>query len=216
MADSSVDSKIVFFGAASVGKTCVICRAVSNEFDPEMPNTIPQSCCTAKQVELPTGVSVNLQVWDTAGQERFRTLAPMCSRGAVAAILVFSIVDDASLPAVQDWAQEIRSQTDNMPVLFIVGNKMDLTDDRTVEVAQAEAVAKQLGGQYCEVSAKSGQGIEELFVRIAEESVKRIRGPAAAPRQPAASTSSRTARHRRARRRALLSINRVHLSTQNW
>jgi small GTP-binding protein len=146
MADSSIDSKIVLLGASGVGKTCIICRAVSNEFDADMLNTVG-ACYTLKQVELQTGVLVNLQVWDTAEQERFRTLAPMSYRGAIAAILVFSIVDEMPLPAVEDWTQEIKSQTDNMPVLFIVGNKMDLTDEHTVQVTQTEAIAHKLGGQ---------------------------------------------------------------------
>ena len=34
---------------------------------------------------------ITLQIWDTAGQERFRSMAPLYYRGAVAAILVFSI-----------------------------------------------------------------------------------------------------------------------------
>jgi hypothetical protein len=57
---------------------------------------------------------------------------------------------------------------------------MDLMDGRKVDIAQAEGVAKELGGMYCEVSAKSGQGVEELFIRIAEECLKRIRGTCAA------------------------------------
>ena len=38
-----MDAKIVFLGATSVGKTSIICRAVSDEFDSEMPATITLS-----------------------------------------------------------------------------------------------------------------------------------------------------------------------------
>ncbi|KAH0785781.1 small GTP-binding protein [Histomonas meleagridis] len=170
----SIDSKIVLLGATSVGKTSIICRAVSDEFDAEMPATIG-ACYTAKQIELDK-VSVNLQIWDTAGQERFRTLAPMYYRGSIVALLVFSLIEESSLNDVKSWAQEMKAQTDEMPTIFVIGNKMDLVDERTITTEQGEAVAKELGAFYYEVSAKSGRGIEELFVRIAEESAKKLAG----------------------------------------
>jgi hypothetical protein len=58
---------------------------------------------------------------------------------------------------------------------------MDLMDQRTIDIAQAEAVATELGGMYCEVSAKSGEGVYGLLIRIAEECLKRIRGTRAPP-----------------------------------
>ena len=48
---------------------------------------------------------ITLQIWDTAGQERFRSMAPLYYRGAVAAILVFSITDEASFEKLKEWAR---------------------------------------------------------------------------------------------------------------
>ena len=173
MGDSkSLDSKIVLLGATCVGKTSIICRAVSDEFDQEMPSTIG-ACYTAKTVTV-NDTQVNLQIWDTAGQERFRTLAPMYYRGSQIALLVFSLTDESSLNDVKTWANEMKIQTDEMPKLFVIGNKMDLVDERAIPQEKAESVANELGAIYCEVSAKSGRGIEELFQRVAEESLKKI------------------------------------------
>jgi small GTP-binding protein len=169
-----IDAKIVLLGAASVGKTCMICRAVSDEFDSEMPNTIG-ACFTAKEMSVADSV-INLQIWDTAGQERFRTLAPMYYRGSIVALLVYSIVDEASLQDVRDWAEEMKTQTDAMPFLFVIGNKCDLFEERVVAIEKGEAVAKELNAPFFEVSAKSGRGIDELFVRVAEEAAKRLTG----------------------------------------
>jgi small GTP-binding protein len=174
---ASLDAKIVLLGAASVGKTCIICRAVSNEFDSEMPNTIG-ACFTAKEMDV-AGSVVNLQIWDTAGQERFRTLAPMYYRGSVIAVLVYAVTDQASLDDVKNWADEMKIQTDEMPVLFVVGNKMDLVDERVVQYDHGESMAKELGAFFTEVSAKTGVGVDELFIRIAEEALKRLKGEGA-------------------------------------
>jgi small GTP-binding protein len=167
-----IDSKIVLLGSASVGKTCIICRAVSDEFDKEMPATIG-ACYTSKELEI-GDVTINLQIWDTAGQERFRTLAPMYYRNSIVALLVFSVIDDHSLQDVQNWADEMKQQTEDMPILFVVANKIDLTDERRVTPDQGKAVAKQVGAFYSEVSAKSGNGIDELFIQVAEESLKKL------------------------------------------
>jgi small GTP-binding protein len=175
----AVDAKIVLLGAASVGKTCVIARGVSQEFDADMPNTVGASF-TGKQVVIDGGV-VNLQIWDTAGQERFRTIAPMYYRGAVAALLVFSITDEQSFVAVQSWADELRSQVGGqLPIIFLVGNKLDLADERRISVGDGEELARKLDARYHEVSAKDGRGVPDLFSRVAEEAFARVGSSAGA------------------------------------
>jgi small GTP-binding protein len=150
-----------------------------------MPATIG-ACYTAKEVDI-ANVTVNLQIWDTAGQERFRTLAPMYYRGSVVALLVYAINEEASLQDVRNWVDEIRQQTEEMPAIFVVGNKCDLADERKISTEAGQKVSDELGAIFTEVSAKSGRGIDELIVRVAEEAVKHVhnggydRSPAATP-----------------------------------
>lgn len=184
---NSIDSKIVLLGATMVGKTSIICRAVSEEFESDMPATIG-ACYTSKIIEV-DGSTVNLQIWDTAGQERFRTLAPMYYRGSVVALLVFSVTEKESLTDVKNWAAEIKEQTDEMPILFVIANKMDLVDERQVSTAQGEEVAQELSAIYYEVSAKSGRGIDDLFIRVAEESLKKLKKDDGAPSNKGTTTN---------------------------
>jgi small GTP-binding protein len=187
-ASASIDAKVVFLGSASVGKTSIINRAISDEFDNNVTSTIGASY-TSKEVEM-AGTTVNLQMWDTAGQERFRTLAPMYYRHAAIALLIFSIVDPPSLIDVRTWSDEMNRQTDDMPTLFVVANKVDLEDERRVQTDEAANLAKELNAFYSEVSAKSGKGIDELFVRVTEEALNRLKldqdaaGRASHPNQP--------------------------------
>jgi small GTP-binding protein len=167
-----IDAKIVLLGSASVGKTSIICRAVSDEFDKDMPPTIG-ACYTAKSVVI-ANTTVNLQIWDTAGQERFRTLAPMYFRGSSVALLVYSIIDDSSLTDAKVWAEEVKQQTEEMPTLFVIGNKTDLVEERKVLTETGQNVAQELGAHFTEVSAKTGDGIDELILRIAEEAIKKL------------------------------------------
>jgi small GTP-binding protein len=170
----TIDAKIVFLGAPSVGKTCIICQAISNNFNASMPSTIG-ACCAAKRVDLAQG-RVNLRIWDTAGQERFRTLAPMYYRGAIVTILVYSAVDSDSLTQLDEWFEEVKEQTIEKPVVVVVANKMDLLKSGASMDPQGDLLAQRLGAFYYEVSAKTGSGIEELFAGIAEEAYKKIKG----------------------------------------
>jgi GTPase SAR1 family protein len=73
-----------------------------------------------------------LRIWDTAGQERFRALAPMYYQGTHAAIVVFSLVDAATLRDAETWLNE---HLDELPRTWIIGNKADLDGERKVPLA---------------------------------------------------------------------------------
>ena len=51
--------------------------------------------------------------------------------------------------------------------MYLVGNKADLTDERTISIEDANAMAEKLHAYYFETSAKTGQNINELFEDIA-------------------------------------------------
>jgi len=108
-----------------------------------------------------------LQIWDTAGQERFRNITACYYRGAHGVVLVFDLTDPSSFKRVQVWMNDIkRYSSEHIPVL-LVGNKHDLVDTRVVDYNVAKAFADQLGVEYMETSAKTGQGVEDVFQRLA-------------------------------------------------
>ena len=46
---------------------------------------------------------------------------------------------------------------------ILVGNKSDLADNRVVSTDEARNFAEQIGAQYFETSAKTGDGVDEAF-----------------------------------------------------
>ena len=101
---------------------------------------------------------VTLQIWDTAGQERFRSMAPLYYRGAVAAILVFSMTDESSFEKLKEWVRELQSNVDEPLVLAIACNKADLAEQRTVSYDAATSYAASIGALIYETSAKNNTG----------------------------------------------------------
>jgi small GTP-binding protein len=169
-----IEAKVVLLGATSVGKTCIVTRATSDFFDSEQVSTVGASF-SAKTIET-DDCRVTLRIWDTAGQERFRSLAPMYYQGSQCAIIVFSLDSADSFTEAAQWVEELNSHFDEMPILYLVGNKADLVDSRKVSVEEAQERADKIGAIYFETSAKTGQNIDELFVSIAEK-IKTIEKP---------------------------------------
>ena len=113
------------------------------------------------------------QIWDTAGQERFRSMAPLYYRGAVAAILVFSITDEASFEKLKEWVRELKQNhpVDEPMVLAIACNKCDLSEQRVVPWETASQYAESIGALIYETSAKSNTGVSNLFTDVARKLV---------------------------------------------
>ena len=160
------ESKVVLLGAASVGKTCIVTREISDFYDPEQTPTVGASF-SVKTITI-GDITMNLRIWDTAGQERFRSLAPMYYQGSQAAIIVFSIIDSDSFEQAEYWINELKMHFTTPPALFLVGNKVDLADSRIISAEQAERKAKEINATYFETSAKNGQNVSELFECIAD------------------------------------------------
>ncbi|EAY04500.1 small GTP-binding protein, putative [Trichomonas vaginalis G3] len=163
---SSADNipiKIVLLGQSSVGKTCIASRFVKSSFLPNAVPTVGASYLT-KTISFEKQV-YELNIWDTAGQELYRSLTPMYYRNCHAAIVVFDITNRQSFASASDWISEVRA-TGEKPLLVLVGNKIDLNQNRQVNDTDGQELADQLECLYIETSALSGIGIELLFQNI--------------------------------------------------
>jgi small GTP-binding protein len=165
MSGDVAEFKIVLVGATSVGKTCIVKRSTMGTFDA---STMPTLGASYSSKDVTVGDSLTrLLIWDTAGQERFRGITPMYYRNVAAVVIVYSIGDHESFGEIDFW---VRSIKENIPAgvpLFLVANKFDLDESREVTLDEGQEKAAELSAAFGEVSAKTGTGIEELFVMIA-------------------------------------------------
>lgn len=126
------------------------------------------------RAELPVEQKhMKLSLWDTAGQETYKSVTRSYFRGASGALLVFDISRRPTFNHVQDWLNDLRQIAEPDIVVVLVGNKSDLTtgdeNKREVTKEEAEEWAKNNGVlEYVETSAKSGEGVEMAFGRVAE------------------------------------------------
>lgn len=64
----------------------------------------------------------------------------------------------------------------SMPESFpfmVIGNKLDIEEDRSVEKETAAEFAKQEGMEFLETSAKDNVNVEEAFKILASQALKR-------------------------------------------
>jgi len=112
---------------------------------------------------------VRLQLWDTAGQERFRALIPGYFRDADVAVIVYDVVNRKSFDETASWAEEVRRERGDEVILALVGNKVDLTDLRQVSQEEGQQKAESLQATFFEASARSGEGVREMFTDMARK-----------------------------------------------
>eukprot|EP00455_Lapot_gusevi_P033952 TRINITY_DN3729_c0_g1_i6.p1 TRINITY_DN3729_c0_g1~~TRINITY_DN3729_c0_g1_i6.p1 ORF type:complete len:144 (-),score=39.23 TRINITY_DN3729_c0_g1_i6:34-465(-) len=116
--------KVVVVGDGAVGKTSLLNRFTQDYFVKKYKQTIGVDFFV-KQVTLPGGVQVGLQLCDIGGQNVGSKMIKNYLFGAHAVLFVYDITNYASFQNVQDWLEIVeRSFPDqDMPRTVFVANK---------------------------------------------------------------------------------------------
>jgi Ras-related protein Rab-4B len=165
-------AQFIVIGDAAVGKSCVLARFVDDKFKHESTHTIGVEF-GSKILEV-GGKQIKLQIWDTAGQERFRSVTRSYYRGAAGCILVYDVTSRESYNHVSSWLADARSLASPELTLIMVGNKIDLSEDREVTFLEASRFAQENDLMFLETSAMTGEGVSEVFLKCARTILSKI------------------------------------------
>ena len=156
--------KIIIVGDSSVGKTNIINRYVNGEFSRDYMITIGMDFLTCN-LELDNKI-FKLNLWDTAGSEQFRSVTKGYYSNSCCALIVYDITNEKTFQNVKQWMDDCYAFANKNIHLVLVGNKIDLQQDRKINKETAEEFAGQYGMDFYEVSALSGENIENIFFGI--------------------------------------------------
>ena len=156
--------KVILVGESGVGKTCLLSMYVKGVIEQTIP-TIAVEFCT-KEIELYDGTKIKVQLWDTAGQERFKSLAMTYYRKAYGILLLFDVTKKSSFNACKNYLEDVRNNSDKKCVIYLVGNKIDLADERQITKEEAEDFAKKENIKYIETSAIKNMKVTEAFTSL--------------------------------------------------
>lgn len=114
---------------------------------------------------------IKLTIWDTAGQERFRSLTSSYYRGAQGVILVYDVTRRETFKNLkQTWMKELSVYADmDELVLMVVGNKIDLKEERQVSTEEGLQFARDHAALFMESSAKTKAGIKAIFEELTKK-----------------------------------------------
>jgi len=159
--------KVVIVGDSGVGKSNLIKRFTTNEFN-------EHSKATVGVEFLSRSYKINdkifkIEMWDTAGQERYKSITAAYYKGAKGALIVYDTTSARSFENVDKWLGEIKEKAGKDIKLIILGNKIDLKDKKVVSTEQALTRAKELDIPLMETSAKDATNVKEAFHDLLKE-----------------------------------------------
>ena len=160
--------KTIILGDDGVGKETLMLNYTKSFFTEDYKMTIGVDY-HAKTIELETndGLKVcKLQLWVIYRQERFSSLRPMFYRGSLGAFLMFDLTNHLTFEHLPKWIKEVKENSKYEIPILIVGNKSDLYNQRIVSKDEIEQFTKENNLQYTEISAKTGESVEESFYTL--------------------------------------------------
>ncbi len=129
---------------------------------------------------------LNISIWDLAGQPRLESIHPFYFQNSSAAIIVYDVTDHSSFQTVEKWLTKFLELSGySNPIVFFVGNKIDLEKEIQVTTDDHNKVIQQLKDKYYtktsvmmdfRTSAKDGINIMNLFETMAKQVYKHILG----------------------------------------
>ncbi|EGG25293.1 hypothetical protein DFA_03542 [Cavenderia fasciculata] len=164
--------KCVLVGDSGVGKTCILISYTTNTFPDEY---IPTVIDVTSVVIMQDNNAYTLELWDSAGHQDYDGLRPLSYPNTDVFFVCFSITSPSSFDYVSEkWIPEIQT-TYKIPIL-LVGNKLDLRDDKQtidrlanrnlapITFEQGMVKAQSINNcQYFECSAKTQKGLHTIF-----------------------------------------------------
>ncbi|XP_072273657.1 ras-related protein Rap-2c-like [Pyxicephalus adspersus] len=202
--------RLVFMGAAGVGKTALIQQLLYDRFEQRHRRTVEEVYCLEPDPEL---LRLHLEIVDTSGSYSFPAMQKLRIQQGDAFALVFSLADLESFQEVERLRQEIlrvKGETD-VPIV-VVGNQTDRFPGMEAETGQllalqAAATAElEWDSGYVETSAKLNHKVQDVF----EELLRRVNlpcmlSPALERRRASAQPEPRKRQSRRKQQSCILS-----------
>ena len=156
--------KVIIIGDPAVGKSTIIHNLV-NESEP-----------IKNQYKATIGFDIfnysahindkiiTMQIWDTCGLIDFSASTPKLYKNTALAIVVYAANNPSSFEHLDNWINLLKSNSSSEVCVFVVGNKVDLEDEKKISKEQGEEYVKLNKHTYfIETSALKKMNVKEMF-----------------------------------------------------
>lgn len=160
--ENELKLKVVILGVTEIGKTCIISKYVNGTFNTTEPVT--SGACSVTKTLTTEGTSISLFLWDTPGIELFRSRNRFFMIDSDVGIFVYDPFRRQTFEELSWYVDSMKSNCRKNALYILCENKSDIKDlDRKVTIEEAKIYADTIGAKFCKVSAKTGEGLEEMF-----------------------------------------------------
>ncbi|KAH7318817.1 ras family-domain-containing protein [Rhizoctonia solani] len=179
--DAYYQFKIIVIGPSGVGKTM-------NRAD-TLEATTKNHMDISNRFISSDGTLLKAELWDTdakatciAGQERYRSVT-QSNEIVNGVLLVYNLTKKETFKACEDWRKDLENKVADFEQVqvVLVGNQLDLEEQREVSTEEAQAYAgypsynaaliplDRHGFEFAEVSAKEGANVETTFQNLMDD-----------------------------------------------
>ena len=156
-----IQKKVCMVGLFGTGKTSLVQRFVHSMFSERYLSTVGVKI-DRKPVEI-DGTSLTLVLWDLAGRDSHEDITTSYLRGSHAILYVADGTRQESCEQLPELRALAREAAGDVPGVLAL-NKADLKDRWAIAGRDEDALAREW--DMVRTSAKTGDGVEELFRRI--------------------------------------------------
>ena len=167
--------KLLLLGESGTGaKTSLLHRYIDNSFPSGTISTIGFDS-RIKIVQTDFG-AIKLQIWDAPGQKNYSPRIANYVKGSHCIILGYDVTNRKSFESIRDsWYNYVKENiAGDLPLMYLVGNKIDLIEERVVSDEEGKSLANDLNMKYFGVSAKTGENVDILFNDIVNSLIKKF------------------------------------------
>ena len=89
-------------------------------------------------------------------------------------MVVYDITKRQTFDNIQTWLDDVRNESPKNALIILIGNKIDLYQERQISYDEGNDFAKKNEIMFAETSAKTGEGVDDIFRKSAKEIEQRI------------------------------------------
>jgi small GTP-binding protein len=169
-----LQKKICMVGMFGTGKTCLVQRYVHSLFSVKYLTTVGVKI-DRREVQA-GGQPVMLMLWDLEGRDEVRNINPSYLKGSHGVLYVVDGTRRDTFDKLFEIHDLVKGAIGSVPSVVAL-NKSDLTDQWQLKGADDQRLTTA-GLSSLRTSAKSGEGVEAAFQRLADATTM----PTGAPR----------------------------------
>jgi len=156
--------KLIVLGDAAVGKTTLVNRFLRKEQVNDYRPTLGINIATQNyHIQGYKDDTIEFLIFDLAGQEFFKRVRHEYYKGANCAFIIYDVTRKETFKeATNFWFEDARKEMGNIPIV-LVGNKIDLAEQREVSKEEGVAVASKLHSSFIETSALENVNVQDTF-----------------------------------------------------